>query len=107
MDQRTVEALERIRDIGPKSARKIKDLAAEFARIRSDDLRPPGNPDTWKGRGLRSWSAVWRCCALVTALAPHAAVLQQALGAVRVACARHQLAGVAVQPGVTQGPGPV
>jgi superfamily II DNA or RNA helicase len=82
VDQRTVEALERIRDIGPKSARKIKDLAAEFARIRSDDLRPPGNPDIWKGADfavVRGLAAL----ALVTGLAPHAVVLQQALGTVR------------------------
>jgi superfamily II DNA or RNA helicase len=82
VNQRTVEALERIRDIGPKSARRIKDLAAKSARTRPDDLRPPGNPDTWKAadyalvRGLAM-------LALVSALAPHAAVLQQAVQAVR------------------------
>lgn len=82
VEQRTVEALERIHDIGPKSARKIKDLVAEFAQIRPDDLRPPGNPDTWKAADYALVRAL-ATLALVTALAPHAAVLQQVLGATR------------------------
>jgi hypothetical protein len=82
VNQRTVDDLERIDGIGPKSAPKIKDLAAQFARIRPDDLRPPGNPDAWKAgdyaiaRGLAALS-------LVTALAPHVALLRQALGTMR------------------------
>ena len=82
VDRRTLEDLERLHDIGPKSARKIKKLAAEFKRIRSDDLRPPGNPDVWQAadyarvRGLAVLAGL-------TVLAPHVALLQQALGAVR------------------------
>jgi superfamily II DNA or RNA helicase len=82
VDRRTLEDLERLHDIGPKSARKIKKLAAEFKRIRSDDLRPPGNPDVWQAadyalvRGLPVLAGL-------TVLAPHVALLQQALGAVR------------------------
>ena len=38
--QRTVKDLDDIRDIGPKSAHKIKALAAELARTRPEDLRP-------------------------------------------------------------------
>jgi hypothetical protein len=39
--QRTINDLDDIRDVGPKSAHKIKALATEFAEIRPDDLCPP------------------------------------------------------------------
>jgi len=80
--QRTVEDLDDIRDIGPASAHKIKALATEFARVRPEDLRPPGNPNTWKAADYTLVRAL-AMLALVTALAPHAALLQQVLATIR------------------------
>lgn len=80
--QRTVKDLDDIRDIGPKSAHKIKTLATGFARLRPEDLRPPGNPNMWKAADYALVRALVML-ALVTALAPHAAVLQQVVGGMR------------------------
>lgn len=75
---RTVNELDDIREVGAKTAHKIKDLATEFARTRPEDLRPPANPSTWKAADYALVRAL-ALLALVTALAPHALVLQQVL----------------------------
>lgn len=82
VDERTVEDLDNIHDIGPKTARTIKELAAKLARIRPDDLRPPGDPDTWKAADYALVRAL-AMLAVVAALTPHAAVLQQVLAGIR------------------------
>jgi SNF2 family DNA or RNA helicase len=79
---RSIDELDDIRDIGPKMARTVKELATKFTQTRPEDLRPPGNPDTWKAQDFALVRALLML-ALVTALAPHAAVLQQVLGSVR------------------------
>jgi SNF2 family DNA or RNA helicase len=74
----TVGDLENIRGIGPKSARRLKDLAEEIARLRPEDLRPPGNPDMWRAGDFALVRAL-TMLTTVAALGPHAAVLQQVL----------------------------
>jgi hypothetical protein len=44
--------LTRVRGIGPASARKLKELAEQYARLRSEDLRPPADPDNWTASNL-------------------------------------------------------
>lgn len=80
--QRTVEELDEIRDIGAKSAQRIKERATACARIRPEDLRPPADPDMWKAADY-ALSRALVTLAMVTALAPHVAVLEQILGAIR------------------------
>jgi SNF2 family DNA or RNA helicase len=72
----TVQGLEGIRNIGEKSALKIKELADDLARIRPDDIRPPGEVNTWKAADYALVRALVMLAA-VTALAPHAAALRQ------------------------------
>lgn len=80
--QRNIQNLDEIRNVGPKSAHKIKSRAAEYARIRPEDLRPPGNPNVWGAADYALLRALGMLT-LVTALAPHAAVLQQILVTMR------------------------
>jgi superfamily II DNA or RNA helicase len=76
--QCTAEYLESIRDIGQKTAQKLKNLAEDLARLRPEDICPPANPKAW---GPSNYALVRKLMMLaaVTALAPHAAVLQQVL----------------------------
>lgn len=80
--QRTVRDLEGIRGIGQKSARKLKRLADDLARTRPEDISPPANPKKWKPADYALVRTLVMLAA-VTALAPHAAVLQQVLMATR------------------------
>jgi superfamily II DNA or RNA helicase len=80
--QRTVQDLDRIRNVGPKSAYKIKALVTDFVRTQPEDIRPPGNPGVWSAADY----ALVRALAMltcVTTLAPHAVLLQQVLVTVR------------------------
>lgn len=78
----SLEELQRLRGIGQSSAQKIKEAAAKLAQLGADDLRPPANPQKWNPGDsalVRSLSML----ALITAVAPHAVALQQAVEAVR------------------------
>lgn len=80
--QRTVGDLENIRGIGLTSARRLKDLVDEIARVRAEDIRPPGNPDTWRAEDFALVRALVMLTTVLT-LGPHAAVLQQVLAGIR------------------------
>lgn len=79
---RSAHDLETIHGIGQASAQKIKDVAARLAQISPGDLRPPANPDRWNP-GDSALVRSLAMLALTTAVAPHAAALQQAMGTVR------------------------
>lgn len=48
VEEHSAERLDAIRGVGLTTAQTIKALASDLARTRPEDLRPPGNPDTWK-----------------------------------------------------------
>lgn len=80
--RRSVADLEKLHGIGRTSALRIKEVAAQIARLRADDLQPPTNPDRWNPADsalVRSLSVL----ALITGVGPHAVALQEALGVVR------------------------
>jgi SNF2-related domain len=79
--RRTVNDLDGIHNIGPKSAHKIMELAKGLAQTRPDDLRPPANPDAWTGADY-SLVRTLAMLAVVTGLAPHVAVLREVLASV-------------------------
>jgi superfamily II DNA or RNA helicase len=80
--QHTIRDLESIRGIGQISAQKLKQLADDLARTRPEDIRPPANPNTWTPGDYALVRALTMLTA-VTALSPHAAVIQQVLRSTR------------------------
>jgi SNF2 family DNA or RNA helicase len=74
----SVEDLDAIPGVGPMSAQKIKARVSEFARTRAEDIHPPANPRKWTQADYALVRMLVMFAAAV-ALAPHVAVLQQAL----------------------------
>jgi superfamily II DNA or RNA helicase len=78
----TEAELERIKGIGPPSAHKLRELAVQQARLRSEDLRPSANPDDWTPADFDLVRALSNL-ALVMALMPHLAALQSVVVTLR------------------------
>jgi superfamily II DNA or RNA helicase len=78
----SLKVLESIRNIGQRTAQRLKNLADDLAQLRPEDIRPPANPNTWNPSDYALIRRLMMLAA-VTVAAPHAAVLQQVLRATR------------------------